>query len=102
MHIDTFAGAHIERGEGAQLLAQQMHMHGAGRQNHRNGSAIAADPFVGQNDMGGATTHRILDLTANHLQGIAQRIITARGIEGAIDLGGAFAHIGTHGFDKTP
>ena len=65
------------------------------------GMAARSGPerLVGQDDMRGAAAHRILRLAADRLDRIAQRVVAAVGVEGAVDLRRALAHIGAHGLE---
>ncbi len=104
MHIQAFAGAHIERGEGAQLLAQQMRMHRACREDHRYRGAGRAALLVGQDDMHRAAAHGVLRLAPHPGDGVAQRVVAGlgaglRNVVGAVDLNGRGAHIGAHGLE---
>ncbi len=46
--------------------------------------------------MRGAAAHRVFRLAADRLDRVAQRILAAVHVEGAVDLGAALAHIGAH------
>ena len=99
MHVQAFARAQIEGGEGAELLAQQMGMHRPGGEDHGDGRAARPRGLVGEDDMHGPAAHRILRLAADRLHRIAQRIVAAFGIEGAVHHRRALAHIGAHGLE---
>ena len=64
MRVQAFGRAQIDGGEGAQPLAQQMGVHRAGRQDHRDGRTVRPGGLVGQDDMTGPAAHRILGLGA--------------------------------------
>ena len=46
--------------------------------------------------MRGAAAHGVLGLAADRLDRVAQSVLAAIHIEGAVDLGAALAHIGAH------
>ncbi len=96
MDVEAFAGAHVERGEGAELLAHEMRMHGAGGEDHRDRRALAIHRRVRQDHVSAAAAHRFFGLLADAADRVAQRVFAAIGGEGAVDLGGGLAHVGAH------
>ena len=96
MHVEAFAGAHVERGEGAELLAHQMRVHGTGGENHWHRRARGIHVPIRQDEMGAALAHRVFRLGANARDGVAQAPLARSGIEAAIDLGRGGAHVIAH------
>jgi hypothetical protein len=96
MHVQALGRAHVERGEGAQLLPDQMGVHGAGGEDHRHHRPVGGDRVVGQDQMRAALAHRVLGLALNPADGVAQRVGASGGVEGTVDVGRGVAHIGAH------
>ena len=98
MHVQAFLAAHVERGEGAQGLPDQMGVHRAGGQDHRHRDAVGPCLLVGQDDVGGATAHRVLGLAADPVQRLAQGVRPRlTHVASAVDDGRRVAHMGDHG-----
>ena len=96
MHVQALGAAHVERAEGAQLLAHEMGVHGSRRENHGNGRALGAIALVGEHEMLGAAAHRVLGFLPDTGDRLAQDAVALLGIEGAIDVGCRRAHVGAH------
>ena len=68
MRVHAFGRAHVDRGEGAHARLDEMRMHGAGRQDHRDGGDVRADALVGQNQMRVAGGDRVFGLLADAIE----------------------------------
>ena len=99
MHIEALRHPGIEAGEGAQRGLDQMGVHAAHGQDHRNGRALGPLILIGQNHMHGARAHPLLRLAPNALNGPAQALLALGHGEGAIHLAGAGRHIAAHGVE---
>ncbi len=75
---------HVERAEGAQPVADQVAVHGAGGQDHRHRDPPRPGMLVGQHDMSRTRAHRVLGLGPDPRQPLAQRAGPRR--EAAVDL----------------
>src|SRR3546814_3119303 len=63
-----------------------MAVHRAGGEDHRHRRLVRADGLVGQHDMPGAAAHGILGFGTDTLERVAERTLTSRDREGAVDL----------------
>ena len=68
MHLARFAGLDDEADRRAQALADQVMMHGRGREQRRNRNAIGTDHAVGKDDDVVAAVHRRFGALAQALQ----------------------------------
>ena len=64
MHLARFAGLDHQADGGAQALADQMMVHGRGREQRRDRNAVRAGLAVGQDDDVVAVAHRLLGVLA--------------------------------------
>ena len=64
MHLARLAGLDDEADRGAQTLADQMMMHGGGREQRRDRNAVRPDEAVGQDDDVVAAAHRLIGALA--------------------------------------
>ena len=99
MHIEAFRHPGIEAGKGAKRGLDEVGMHPAHGQNHRNGRALGPLVFIGQNHVDRARAHPFLRLAANALNGAAQTLLALGDGESAIHLAGAGTHIAAHGVE---
>ena len=99
MNVEALARAHIERGEGAQLLADEMGVHRAGGENHRHRRAFGADTLIAQYDVNASLADRVLGLALDTIERVRQGVLGAVRREGAIDLDRLGAHVGPHGLE---
>lgn len=65
VNVHAFAGADVERREGAQRLANEVGVHRACGQDHRQRRTIGIDVGVGQHDVQAATAHRLFGFVAD-------------------------------------
>ena len=87
MHVETFAGANPDRGEGPQLRIDQMRVDRSRGQDHRDGRARVAHSLIGQDEMHGPAAHRVLGLALNPVHGFPQFGFPGIvGIERTLDL----------------
>ena len=100
MDVHALARVHVERGKGAQVLAHQMGVHGAGGQDHGHGGAPGADVPVAQDDMDATAPDRGFRLLLDTDKGLAEHVAVgfsaAHGVEGAVDLHRRVAQVGPH------
>ncbi len=96
VHIETLRAPHVERGEGAQALADEMGVHTARGENHRDRGALRTKRFIGEDEMGRPGAHRFLGLAPDAIEGAAEPRFALGDREGAIDPGGRASHIGRH------
>jgi hypothetical protein len=68
VHFAGFAGFDHEAGFGPQAFTDQMMVDGGGRQQRRNGDAVAADAAVGKNQDVVAVEHRFVRIGAQAVQ----------------------------------
>ena len=93
MHIEAFAGGDIDRGKGAELLAHQMRMHGAGRKDHRNRAARVGYRAVRQHHMLAARADGLFGLVGDAVQR-SGKIIRPVDIESTVDGDRLVAEVG--------
>ena len=96
MHVEALGAAHVDRGVGAQVLADQVRMRAARRQDHGDGGAAGPRRLVGEDQVFAAAAHRVLGGAADGVDGLRQRVRARRGVEGAVDGVGAVAHVEAH------
>ena len=94
MHVQTFAGGHIDRRKCAQLLAHKMRMHGTCRQDHRQRRAAFRNTAVGQHHMLASRPDSLLGLGRDPVHRSGEVIRTVN-LEGAVDHRRLIAKIGT-------
>ena len=85
MHLARLAGLDDEPDRCAQPLADEMVMHGGGREQGRDRRAIRADHAVGQHDDVIAPVHRLLGAFAQAPQRFAQPVGALGGVIGEIE-----------------
>ena len=73
MRIETLRRAHIDRGVGAQAPADEMAVNGGRGDDYRHRGQIAADAFIGQDQVIVALAHGVFGFGANPLDRFAQR-----------------------------
>ena len=99
MNVEAFGRAHVERGEGAQLLADEIGVHRAGGEDHRHRGALVADTLVAQDHVNASLPDRVLGLALDAVERVRQGVLGAVRRQGAIDLDRLGAHVSPHGLE---
>ena len=99
MHVQALARTHIDRGEGAELLANEMRMHACGGQDHGQGCAGRADVLVRKDDVTLAGAHRFFGFGLDSLNRHAHGVFAVGDIERAVDVAGRVVHVFAHGLE---
>ena len=93
MHVEALARRDVHRREGPQLLAHEMRMHGARRQDHRQWRAGLVDGAVGQHHMLASGPHGLLGFGGDAVERRGEIVFAVNG-EGAVDDRCPVAEIG--------
>ena len=85
MRVKALARAHVQAGEGAKALIEQMGVQTARGKDHRHRCAVFADVLVRQEQMPATSAHSVFCLAADTVDCLAQRALARLGVEGAVD-----------------
>ena len=96
VRVHALRAAHVQAGEGAQGLADQMRVHGASGQDHWDRRAFGSLRLVRQDHVGAAGAHALLGLAPDALKRCAQLGLAMAHGEGAVHPAGGGAHGGSH------
>ncbi len=94
MGVETFGGADVDAGIGAQPLAHQMRVDSGRGKHARNRDPPRPDSFVGQEQVGAPLAHCLFSLGANVLNRRAQCLRPTASGKGAVDFGRLWSKIG--------
>ena len=81
VHFARLAGLDDEADRGAQTLADQVMMHGGGRQQRRNRDAVRPDHAVGQDDDVEAAADRLFGAVAKPRERLAHAFGAGVGLD---------------------
>ena len=84
MNIEALASGHIDRGKGAELLADKMRMHRACGQDHRDRTTCVGHTAIREHHMLASRTDGLFGLTRDPVQR-GGKIIRPVSVEGAVD-----------------